>query len=47
MSTIALELSGDKVLGDDTTATTVDDDDVLNLGTCVELNSSVVDLLHQ
>ena len=25
MSTIALELSGDKVLGDDTTATTVDE----------------------
>ncbi len=44
---IALELSGNEVLGDDATAAAVDDDDILNLCTGVELHGAVVHLFHQ
>ena len=47
VSCIALELTADKVLGDDATATTIDDHNILNLCTSVELHGAIVHLFHQ
>ncbi len=47
VSRVALELAGYQILGNDTACATVDDDDVLHLGTRVELYSAAVDLFHQ
>ncbi len=47
VSAITLQLAGNEVLCDDTTATAVDDHNILNLGAGVKLHGAVVDLLHK
>ena len=47
MSGVALELTGYQVLGNDAACATVDDNDILHLGTSVELHATAVDLFHQ
>ena len=47
VSGVALELACHEVLGDDATAAAVDDDDILDLRTRVELHGAVIHLFHE